>query len=85
MVDKILYRYNRKDGGITVSLEEPSTEYIILHRLIADEGMILTDGNINTPCIDTEFPQSWREVVDFTAEKYSDPFEELRNRSIALQ
>jgi len=59
---KILYRYKRPDGGITVSLDEPSVEYTKLHRIIADEGMVLTDGNITTPCKDVESIDGWAEI-----------------------
>lgn len=57
-----LYRYNRSGGGVTVSTEKPETEYTELLRLVADEGMALTDGNTVTTCIDTEDVTVWEEV-----------------------
>lgn len=57
-----LYRYIRTDGGVTVSPVKPDAEYIVLYRLIADEGMELTDGVTNTICVDTDTPDAWEEV-----------------------
>lgn len=58
-----LYRYTRPEGGVTVSPMKPDAEYSVLYRLIADEGMELTDGVIRTTCTDTENPDAWNEVV----------------------
>ena len=57
-----LYRYTREGGGTTVSTVEPNTEYTILYRLIADEGMVLTNGTDITSCVDTDTPDDWIEV-----------------------
>lgn len=57
-----LYRYNRQDGGVTVSPVKPICEYEELFRLVADDGMVLTDGTNVTPCIDTTEPDTWQEV-----------------------
>lgn len=59
-----LYRYTRPDGGTTVSTVKPDAEYTELFRLVADEGMVLTDGNITTFCTDTADPSLWSEVED---------------------
>lgn len=59
-----LYRYTRPDGGVTVSTVKSDTEYTELFRLVADEGMALTDGNITTFCTDTADPSAWSEVED---------------------
>lgn len=59
-----LYRYIRPDGGITVSTVQPDVEYTALYRLVADEGMILTDGSITTSCVDVEDMSVWSEMVD---------------------
>lgn len=62
MTDVTLYRYEREDGGINVSPIKPEgTEYTVLHRLIADEGMELVKGDIRTPCIDTDDISGWAE------------------------
>lgn len=63
-----LYRYIRADGGVTVSPVKPDCEYTVMFRLIAGEGMLLTDGNTLTYSIDTEAPESLNEVVDNTYE-----------------
>ena len=59
-----LYRYSRADGGVTVSPVKPDTDYTELYRLVADEGMVLTDGESFTSCTDTANPELWSEVVD---------------------
>lgn len=56
-----LYKYYREDGGITVSPNKPDAEYTEMHRLIADEGKILTDGTTQTPCADVEDLEPWYE------------------------
>ena len=59
-----LYRYTRADGGMTVSTVKPDTEYTELFRLVADEGHVLTDGSTTAPCVDTDNPDVWIEIVD---------------------
>ena len=59
-----LYRYTRPDGGITVSTIQPDVEYTALFRLVADEGMALTDGTTTTSCVDTANMSTWSEIVD---------------------
>lgn len=73
-----LYRYTRNDGGVTLSPAAPAegVEYETRYRLVADEGMALTDGTNVTTCTDTDDPLIWTEIVappeedaDETAEK----------------
>jgi hypothetical protein len=59
-----LYRYTRENGGITVSTIQPDVEYTTLYRLVADEGMTLTNGTITTSCVDTDDISVWTEIVD---------------------
>ena len=59
-----LYRYIRPDGGVTVSPVKPDCEYTEMFRLIADDGMILTDGENQTTCTDTDAPDKWSESPD---------------------
>lgn len=61
-----LYRYTRPDGGVTVSPEQPDegTAYELRYRLIADEGLSLTNGEVFTQCTDTATPDEWQEVAD---------------------
>lgn len=56
-----LYRYNRTEGGVTVSPVKPNAEYTELFRLIADEGCTLTDGVNYAECVDTDDPEAWEE------------------------
>lgn len=64
-----LYRYTREDGGVTVTPNRPKTAgYTIKHRLIADEGMILTNGETTTTCVDVDSVDGWSEIADETEE-----------------
>lgn len=58
----ILYRFSRPDGGITVSPVKPEGDYTELTRLVADEGMTLSDGESTTFCVDTDKPSEWSEI-----------------------
>lgn len=59
----ILYKYSRPDGGTTVSKVKPNHDnYKTIFRLIAEEGMILTDGITQTYCVDVEDTLFWDEV-----------------------
>lgn len=57
-----LYRYEREPNKITVSTEKPNVEYTEMYRLIADEGKILTNGEIETYCIDVHSADGWTEI-----------------------
>ena len=58
-----LYRSIRPDGGVTVSPNRPeNADYTIKYRLIADEGMALTDGTTVTACVDAESADGWTEI-----------------------
>ena len=59
-----LYRYNRPDGGVTVSPVMPDCEYTEMFRLVADEGFVLTDGETFTHCVDTDDVGAWTEIPD---------------------
>ena len=63
MTTKILYKFHRADGGITVSPIEPDAEYTICYRLMADEGKALTlDGVDLFNVVDTDTVEGWYEV-----------------------
>lgn len=64
-----LYRYERDGGGITVSPKKPDKPYTTLHRLVADEGKALTDGETVTICVDVDSPEGWWEIEDPEAAK----------------
>ena len=57
-----LYKYEREDGGITVSPIKPDCEYTEKYRLVADEGKVLTNGEIITSCTDVESTEGWNEI-----------------------
>lgn len=54
MQDVILYRYTRENGGVMNSTIKPDCSYSIRHRLIADEGKILVNGDQNSACIEID-------------------------------
>jgi hypothetical protein len=65
-----LYKYERADGGVTVSPVKPDCEYTEMVRLVADEGKMLTkDGENVTSCVDTDSADGWYEVDEPREEK----------------
>ena len=56
-----LYRYEREPGKITTSPVKPddNIDYSIIYRLIADEGMAITDGSSIVVCVDTNSSEGW--------------------------
>lgn len=69
-----LYKYKRKNGGITVSPEKPDAglSYARMYRVIAGEGMLVTrNGKEGYAVIDTDKDEGWYEVED--------PFFEQKN------
>ena len=66
-----LYLYNDENGVVTITpnpraeTDEPSRL-----RLIADEGMILTDGNTQTPAKDVMLDEkdNWHEISEVEAQ-----------------
>ena len=62
---KLLYRFLREDGGITESPDKPDVaEYTTRYRLIASDGKLLTDGIMETFCIDVDSADGWSEIDD---------------------
>lgn len=59
-----IYRYTRPDGGTSISPQIPEGEYTTLSRLVADEGMVLVNGEKKAYCVDTETTDAWVEIVD---------------------
>ena len=59
-----LYKYTREDGGTTVSPVKPDGDYTVMYRLVADEGMALTDGETVTYCVDTDTAEGWMEIEE---------------------
>ena len=52
MIRKMIYRYQRPDGGYTVSPVKPDVQYRVRWRLIAEEGMAITNGETTVTVID---------------------------------
>lgn len=62
---KPLYRFLREDCGVTESPDKPDgVEYTTRCRLIADEGKLLTNGTVETFCIDVDSAEGWMEIDD---------------------
>jgi hypothetical protein len=62
MKRKTLYRYLREDGGYTVSPVKPEgTAYTKRYRLMAEEGMAITNGEIVTEVIDVKSYAGWQD------------------------
>lgn len=60
----VLYRYKRENGGVTISPEKPvGTEYDTAIRLVAGEGMLLTNGEKTAYCTDVEDITGWYEII----------------------
>ena len=65
MLIKELYKTHRPDGGVDVSPIQPDGDYELLHRVIADEGKLVTDnGEDLYYCVDVESADGWYEVND---------------------
>lgn len=73
-----LYRTARQDGGTDIGPRkpEPGTPYTTLARLVADEGKLLSKGDIVAGCIDTEDASGWSEIDDPDYIPPEDPAEE---------
>ena len=59
-----LYRHTRHDGGVTNSTAKPAGAYTVRYRLIADDGMVLTNGTDIASCVDVDRPYGWTEIVE---------------------
>lgn len=69
MMQKIpLFKFKRKDGGVTVSPKKPeNTDFEEAVRLIAEEGKTLTNDGINfTQCVDVASAEGWEEIDETT-------------------
>lgn len=57
-----LYKYEDEKGTVITPVQRDPSDEPYAVRLIADEGYILTDGETETPCVDTHEPEKWWEV-----------------------
>ena len=75
MITKTLYRVKRSDGGVDITLTKPDhNSFTETYRLIAEDGMVLTDGIDSYCCIDTDTPEKYSEISELsdTADPYSE-------------
>lgn len=80
-----LYRYERPEGGITISTVAPENgvEYTTKVRLIADEGKLLSKDDVTTSAIDTDTADGWAEIDDPGPEPSPDPMTETEEKAKA--
>ena len=66
MIKKDLYRYTGRNGIITSLVHLEDAKYYPMYRLIADEGKMLTDGELIVKSIDifAEDLGKWTEIDD---------------------
>lgn len=64
MIKKNLYRYFGRNGMITSLVLLDNIEHLLMYRLIADEGKVLTDGQLKVKSIDifSEDLGKWTEI-----------------------
>ena len=64
MIKKDLYRYIGRNGIITSLVHLEDAKYYPMYRLIADEGKMLTDGELTVKSIDifAEDLSKWTET-----------------------
>lgn len=64
MIKKDLYRYIGRNGIITSLVHLEDAKFYPMYRLIADEGKVLTDGELTVKSIDifAEDLGKWTEI-----------------------
>lgn len=64
MIKKDLYRYTGRNGIITSLVHLEDAKFFPMYRLIADEGKVLTDGEVTLKSIDifAEDLGKWTEI-----------------------
>ena len=64
MIKKDLYRYTGRNGIITSLVHLDDAKFYPMYRLIADEGKMLTDGELKAKSIDifAEDLGKWTEI-----------------------
>lgn len=59
---RTVYKYDRGNRKITVSPAKPDCDYTEMYRIIAGEGMSVTqDGVSFYSCVDTDSAEGWIE------------------------
>ena len=64
MIKKDLYRYTGRNGIITSLVHLEDAKFFPMYRLIADEGKVLTNGEVTLKSIDifAEDLGNWTEI-----------------------
>lgn len=64
MIKKNLYRYFGRNGMITSLVLLDNIEHLLMYRLIAEDGKMLTDGELKVKSIDifAEDLGKWTEI-----------------------
>ena len=64
MIKKDLYRYTGRNGIITSLVHLDEAKFYPMYRLIADDGKVLTDGELKVKSIDifAEDLDKWTEI-----------------------
>ena len=64
MIKKDLYRYTGRNGIITSLVHLEDAKFFPMYRLIADEGKVLTNGEVTLKSIDifAEDLDKWTEI-----------------------
>lgn len=70
---RTLYRLNN-NGKVTVTPNKPTddTPYTETYRVIAEDGMILTDGENTYVCVDTDEPNKYMEISESSDSDYAE-------------
>lgn len=59
---RVITLYKTKiNGRTTVSPVKPEGDYTTSYRVIAEEGLEITNGTVVCECIDTDAPSDWRD------------------------
>ena len=66
MIKKDLYHYSGRNGFVTTEIFLDGAKFYPMYRLIADEGKVLTDGELIVKSIDifAEDLSKWTEIED---------------------
>lgn len=65
MIIKTIYRYSQGDKT-TVSPTKPNVDYTETYRIIAEDGMAITNGVVECECIDTDDTSAWHDCESTT-------------------
>lgn len=67
-----LYRYDDAIGVVITPEKRNENDTPYCYRLIADDGCVYTNGDTETPCVDTHHPEEWTEIPDQNAMRLPD-------------